>query len=96
MLVLSRKAMESLVISGKIVVQVLEVRGKKVQLGITAPETVPIQRFENSSLETAGESRSGAPKPNNTQPAPGSSSHRSKMPVGFRGAGNGDLAASEV
>lgn len=70
MLVLSRKTMESLIISGKIFVQVLEVRGKKVRLGITAPEAVPIQRFENSSVETAGESRSGALRPNNTRPDP--------------------------
>jgi carbon storage regulator len=46
MLVLSRKMSESVVIKGDIVVTVLEIRGDKVRLGITAPRTVPVFRQE--------------------------------------------------
>ena len=46
MLVLSRKKNESIVIDGKIVITVVEVRGEKVRLGIEAPRDVPIHRSE--------------------------------------------------
>lgn len=47
MLVLSRKAQESLVIAdGQIVVTVLEIRGDKVRLGIDAPREISVHREE--------------------------------------------------
>ncbi len=46
MLVLSRKRGESIVIGGSITVTVVEFRGDKVRLGISAPEEVPVHRQE--------------------------------------------------
>lgn len=46
MLVLSRKKNESIIIDGKIVITVIEVRGDKVRLGIQAPREIPIHRSE--------------------------------------------------
>lgn len=46
MLVLSRRANESIVIAGEIVVTVLEVRGDQVRLGIRAPRSVAVHREE--------------------------------------------------
>jgi carbon storage regulator len=46
MLVLSRKAGESLRIGGDTIIRVLEVRGGKVRLGFDAPSHVPIHREE--------------------------------------------------
>lgn len=44
MLVLSRKAGETLVINGKIRVTVLKLRGKAVRLGIDAPKDIRVKR----------------------------------------------------
>lgn len=46
MLVLARKAGESLLIDDITEVQVLEIRGGRVRLGITAPMNVAIRRIE--------------------------------------------------
>jgi carbon storage regulator len=46
MLVLTRRKSEQLVLNGRIVVTVLEVRGKNVKLGIEAPREVPVHRKE--------------------------------------------------
>lgn len=46
MLVLSRKKNESIVIDGRIVVTVVEIKGDKVRLGIAAPAEVPVHRSE--------------------------------------------------
>ncbi|MCP4506943.1 MAG: carbon storage regulator CsrA [Fuerstiella sp.] len=46
MLVLSRKKSESIVINDDVVVTVIEVRGDKVRLGITAPREIPVHRKE--------------------------------------------------
>ena len=46
MLVLSRKIGEEIVIAGNVRVQVIEVRGGQVRLGIEAPEHVPVDRPE--------------------------------------------------
>lgn len=46
MLVLSRKKNESIVIDGNIVLTVVEIKGDKVRLGITAPAEVPVHRSE--------------------------------------------------
>lgn len=46
MLVLTRKLDQSIVISDSIVIQVIEVRGDKVRLGITAPKDITVHRDE--------------------------------------------------
>jgi carbon storage regulator len=46
MLVLSRKANESIVIRDDIIVTVVDVRGGKVRLGIEAPKEVKVHRKE--------------------------------------------------
>jgi len=46
MLILSRKLGESIVIDGRIRVQVVRVEGDVVKLGIEAPGTVPVHRQE--------------------------------------------------
>ncbi len=51
MLVLTRKLNETIVIDGNIRVQVLEVRGGRVRLGIEAPAEVNIRRGELPSRD---------------------------------------------
>ena len=47
MLVLSRKRNEAIVIDGgRVLIHVVEIRGNKVRLGITAPKEIRIDRLE--------------------------------------------------
>lgn len=46
MLVLSRKVMQSIKIGGNIEITVLSVNGRRVRLGIEAPQDVPVHRSE--------------------------------------------------
>ena len=46
MLVLSRKKDESIMIGNNIEVTIVDVRGDKVRLGITAPKEIPVHRRE--------------------------------------------------
>lgn len=46
MLVLSRKRDESIVIGNDIVITIVDIRGDKVRLGITAPPDIPVHRQE--------------------------------------------------
>jgi carbon storage regulator len=46
MLILSRKAAESIVIDGRIVVKIVRLDGEVVKLGIEAPADVPVHRQE--------------------------------------------------
>lgn len=46
MLILTRKAGESVMVGDDIVVTVLEVRGDSVRLGVRAPRSVPVHREE--------------------------------------------------
>lgn len=56
MLVLTRKLNEEVVIAGQIQIQILEVSGNRVRLGITAPDDISIQRreicFDTADLES--------------------------------------------
>ena len=57
MLVLTRKAGETITIDGGIVIQIVQVRGRQVRVGIEAPKNRKVQRGELSnrppSLNTA-------------------------------------------
>ena len=46
MLVLSRRRNEKIVIGDDITITVLEVRGDQIQLGIQAPRSIPVHRWE--------------------------------------------------
>lgn len=46
MLVLSRKRDEEIVIGDSIVITLVEIRGDKVRIGISAPDNVPVHRRE--------------------------------------------------
>jgi carbon storage regulator len=46
MLVLSRKLNERIRIGQDVIVQVIQIRGDKVRLGIEAPESMPVHRQE--------------------------------------------------
>lgn len=46
MLVLSRKRGESIMIADEVMITVVEIRGDKVRLGITAPNEISVHRLE--------------------------------------------------
>jgi carbon storage regulator len=46
MLVLSRKKDESIMIGDEVEITIVDVRGDKVRLGITAPKSIPVHRRE--------------------------------------------------
>jgi carbon storage regulator len=46
MLILSRRVGEKIVVADDIVIEVLEVHGSTVRIGITAPRSVPVFREE--------------------------------------------------
>lgn len=50
MLVLSRRVGEEIIIDGNIRVTIVEVRGNKVRLGVTAPPNVTVDRKEIHEL----------------------------------------------
>jgi|LakMenE18May11ns_1017448.scaffolds.fasta_scaffold9425908_2 carbon storage regulator len=62
MLVLTRKVGEEFVVDGNIRVKIIEIRGKKVRIGIQTPKHVPIRRskiqntLENFSCPLAHQS----------------------------------------
>ena len=62
MLVLARRANQSIVIGRDVVVTVLEVRGDHVRLGIQAPRSVDVHR-EEIFLELSEANRSAASPP---------------------------------
>jgi len=46
MLVLSRRIGEQIVIGGRVSVTIVEIKGGQVRLGVTAPESIPVDRYE--------------------------------------------------
>lgn len=46
MLILTRRTGEALVVDGKVTVTVLGVKGRQVRIGITAPESIRVDRQE--------------------------------------------------
>lgn len=57
MLVLSRKRGESIIIGGNIVVQVMELRGDKVRIGIQADPDITVNRKEVQDAIDNGQNR---------------------------------------
>ena len=51
MLVLSRKTQQTVIIDGQVEIEVLEIKGNVVRLGVTAPKTIKILRGELSPVE---------------------------------------------
>jgi carbon storage regulator len=68
MLVLSRQRNESIIIGDDVEVTIVDVRGDKVRLGITAPKTISVHRkevYEAIQQEKAGQK----PVKNHTEPS---------------------------
>lgn len=63
MLVLSRKANESIIIGQDIEVEILEIRGNVVRLGIKAPREVSIYRLELCQQLITEQPEQGQPVP---------------------------------
>lgn len=61
MLVLQRKRDEKIMIGDTVVVQVVDIRGDRVRLGVTAPAGVPVHREEVHRAIKLG--MAGKPKP---------------------------------
>ena len=61
MLVLSRQRDESIMIGDDVEITIVDVRGDKVRLGITAPKEIPVHRKE--VYETIKREGSGSYKP---------------------------------
>ncbi len=65
MLVLSRKLNESILIDGCIDIEIVQIKGGQVRLGVTAPATVEIRRSELESYadpHKASQRESAGPK----------------------------------
>ena len=64
MLVLSRQKNESIMIGDNVEVIIVDVRGDKVRLGITAPKAISVHRkevYEAIQREKAGEKQENTP-----------------------------------
>lgn len=70
MLVLSRRANESVMIGQDVVVTVIEVRGDQVRLGISAPRSVPVHREEVALEIRRANERAAAAAPNDVADLP--------------------------
>lgn len=57
MLVLSRHLNESIMIGDDVIVTVVQIRGDKVRLGITAPKNTPVHRMEIAMRIAEGEKK---------------------------------------
>jgi carbon storage regulator len=73
MLVLSRRANQSIVVGDDIVITVLDIRGDQVRIGIRAPRDVTVHREEVHAQirqENRAASEIGAIDPSQLPPAP--------------------------
>jgi len=74
MLVLSRQRDESIMIGDNVEIIIVDVRGDKVRLGITAPKEIPVHRREiydaiqREKKEKEGPQKDQQEKPQTTQP----------------------------
>ena len=63
MLVLSRKMEEAIMIGDNVVLRVIEIKGDRVKLGLTAPAAVSIMRSELVAANTKKKSKHGVERP---------------------------------
>ena len=63
MLVLSRKMEEAIMIGDNVVLRVIEIKGDRVKLGLTAPAAVSIMRSELVAANTKKKSKNGLERP---------------------------------
>jgi len=69
MLVLSRERDESIMIGDDVEVIIVDVRGDKVRLGITAPKNIPVHRREiYDAIQREKAEQKQKPKPQSEQP----------------------------
>jgi carbon storage regulator len=69
MLVLSRQRDESIMIGDDVEIIIVDVRGDKVRLGITAPKEIPVHRREiYDAIQREKTEKKKAPEPVNTEP----------------------------
>lgn len=59
MLVLSRKMNEAIMIGNNVVLRVIEIKGDRVKLGLTAPAAVSIMRSEVVTTNTNRKAKNG-------------------------------------
>ena len=75
MLVLSRQRDESIMIGDDVEITIVDVRGDKVRLGITAPKKIPVHRreiYDAIQREKAEAQAAAQPsEPKTSQPVPG-------------------------
>jgi carbon storage regulator len=84
MLVLSRQRDESIMIGDEVEITIVDVRGDKVRLGITAPKHIPVHRREiydaiqrEKAQDAEGESNAGPNNEPKTRKSPSSKADRS-------------------
>lgn len=70
MLRITRRAGERVIVGGEVVIEVLEVRGQTVRLGIDAPRSISIYR-EEIWLEVKRENEAAAAASGELPPLPG-------------------------
>ena len=63
MLVLSRKLEEAIMIGNGVTIRILEIKGDRVKLGLTAPAAVSIMRGELLAANTEKKSKNGLERP---------------------------------
>ena len=69
MLVLSRQRDESIMIGDDVEIIIVDVRGDKVRLGITAPKEIPVHRREiYDAIQREKAEKKQAPEPGNNEP----------------------------
>ena len=71
MLVLSRKKDETIIINGNIAITVVEIRGDKVRIGITAPREISVHRQEvHEAIQKANAEKAAQEAPAEAPPIP--------------------------
>ena len=69
MLVLSRQKDESIIIGDNVEITIVDIRGDKVRLGITAPKDVPVHRREVYEAIQREKAEHKPAEPKDTPPA---------------------------
>lgn len=83
MLVLSRQRDESIMIGDDVEITIVDVRGDKVRLGITAPKNIPVHRREiydaiqrEKGQTSEGDAKNGSGEASNTEKTPQTKEHQ--------------------